>query len=77
MNWLKEIKERWKSETPEFWKKVMNFAITLGTSAVAVLGADKLFELQSYGVPQIIFTIAGYVIVACAALGLSAKITKP
>lgn len=77
MNWIKEIKERWKSETPEFWKKVMNFAITLGTSAVAVLGADKLFELQSYGVPQIVFTIAGYVIVACAALGLSAKITKP
>ena len=77
MNWLKEIKERWKSETPEFWKKVMNFAITLGSSAVAVLGADKLFELQSYGVPQMVFTIAGYVIVACAALGLSAKITKP
>lgn len=77
MNWIKEIKERWKSETPEFWKKVMNFAITLGTSAVAVLGADKLFELQSYGVPQTVFTIAGYIIVACAALGLSAKITKP
>lgn len=54
----------------------MNFAITIGTSAVAVLGADKLFELQSYGVPQLVFTIAGYIIVACAALGLSAKITK-
>jgi hypothetical protein len=35
-----------------------------------------MFDLQSYGVPQLIFTIAGYVIVACAALGLAAKITK-
>ena len=77
MKLYQELKERWSSETPEFWKKVMNFAITLGTSSVAVLAADKLFELQSYGVPQTVFTIAGYVIVACAALGLSAKITKP
>lgn len=76
MKLTQEVKERWSAETPEFWKKVMNFAITIGTSAVAVLGADKLFELQSYGVPQLIFTIAGYIIVACAALGLSAKITK-
>lgn len=54
----------------------MNFCVTLGTSAVAVLGADKIFELQSYGVPIIVFTICGYVIVACAAFGLAAKITK-
>lgn len=76
MKLTQEIKERWTAESPEFWKKVLNFSVTLGTSAVAVLGADKLFELQSYGVPQIVFTIAGYIIVACAALGLSAKITK-
>lgn len=76
MKLIQEIKERWTAESPEFWKKVMNFAITLGTSAAAVLGSDKLFELQSYGVPQMVFTIAGYIIVACAALGLSAKITK-
>jgi hypothetical protein len=43
---------------------------------VAVIGADQLFNLQAYGIPQVIFTIAGYVIVACAAIGLSAKITK-
>lgn len=54
----------------------MKYSVTLGTSAVAVIGADKLFDLQSYGVPSIIFTICGYIIVACAATGLSAKITK-
>lgn len=73
---FKELKQRWKAESPTFWKKIRNFAITLGTSAVAVLASDKLFDLQTYGVPQLIFTIAGYVIVACATLGLAAQITK-
>ena len=73
---FKEIKERWISESPKFWKKILKFSVTLGTSAVAILASDKMFELQSYGIPQIIFTIAGYIIVFCAALGLSAKITK-
>lgn len=76
MKIIEELKDRWKSESPEFWNKIKNFSITLGTSAVAVLAADKLFDLQYYGVPQIVFTIAGYIIVACATLGLSAKITK-
>ena len=76
INWISEITERWKSETPDFWKKVIKFSVTLGTSAVAVITSEKMFELQSYGVPTIIFTICGYIIVACAALGLAAKITK-
>ena len=71
-----EIKERWKEEIPDFWKKIMKFSVTLGSSAVAIIGADKLFDLQSYGIPTIVFTICGYIIVACAATGLSAKITK-
>ena len=76
INWISEITERWKSETPDFWKKIIKFSVTLGTSAVAVIASEKMFELQSYGVPTIIFTICGYIIVACAALGLAAKITK-
>ena len=54
----------------------MKISVTLGSSAAAVLGAERLFDLQSYGVPTIIFTVCGYIIVACATLGLSAKITK-
>lgn len=73
---FKELKERWKAKTPIFWKKIMEWAIGIGTSAVAVIGADKMFDLQSYGVPTDVFTVAGYIIVACAAVGLSAKITK-
>jgi len=73
---IKELKHRWMAESPLFWKKIQNFAVTLGTSAVAVLASDKMFDLQAYGISQLVFTIAGYVIVACATLGLAAKITK-
>ena len=75
-NWIKELKERWVAETPDFWKRVMSFSIAIGSSAVAVIGAEKLFDLQNYGVPSVIFTICGYLIVFCFAVGLSAKITK-
>lgn len=72
-----EIKERWKSNTPIFWKKIRKYAIVVGSSAVSVIGVDKLFDLQStYNIPSIIFTVAGYIIVASAAVGLSAQITK-
>lgn len=73
---IKELKDRWTAKSPLFWRKALSIAVKLGSSAAAVIGADKLFDLQSYGIPQIIFTICGYIIVACATLGLSAKITK-
>lgn len=76
IKFFKELKERWSAKMPIFWKKIMNWAIGIGTSAVAVIGMDKMFDLQSYGIPQDVFTVAGYIIVACAAVGLSAKITK-
>lgn len=76
IHWSHELYERWYSESPDFWKKIMKFSITLGTSAVAVLIAEKTFDLMLYGVPPIIFTICGYIITVCAAFGLAAKITK-
>lgn len=76
MKFLEELKERWSAESPIFWKKIQKYCTVIGISAVSTIGVDKLFDLQSYGVSQIIFTICGYIIVACAAIGLSAKITK-
>lgn len=73
---LKEIISRWKQESPIFWKKILKKCIAIGTIAVSILGVEKLFGLIEYGVPPIIFTVCGYIIVACAALGLAAKITK-
>ena len=63
--------KRWQSESPDFWKGVQKYSIVIGSGAVAIISADKLFG--AYGAS--IFTICGYIIVACAAFGLSAKIT--
>ena len=30
---IKEIKQRWKAESPDFWKKVKHFSVTLGLAA--------------------------------------------
>ena len=65
--------KRWQSESPDFWKGVQKYSIVIGSGAVAIISADKLFGLIAYGAS--IFTICGYIIVACAAFGLSAKIT--
>jgi len=70
------IKIRWNAATPVFWQRIKAISIKLGISAASVIGVDKFFDLQTYGVPQIIFTIAGYIIVVCATLGLAAQITK-
>ena len=75
IKYIKPLIERWKSESPEFWKKVLKISLTLGVNAVSILGLDKMLDLQSYGVPQLVFTICGYVIVACGVLGLASKLT--
>ena len=64
--------KRWQSESRDFWKGVQKYSIVIGSGAVAIISADKLFGLIAM---EGIFTVCGYIIVACAAFGLSAKIT--
>lgn len=73
---FKELRERWLVESPAFWKSVRNKAVILGTVGVALVTANATFGLVALGVPAIIFTIAGYAIAICYAIGLSAQITK-
>jgi len=75
-DFIKESKERWNAESPEYWKRILKFSIKLGTIAASIIAGDRFFDLQQYGVDPIIFTICGYILTACCALGLSAKITK-
>ena len=71
-----ELIKRWKSESPEFWKKIEKYSLILGSGAFGIITLDKLIDLQNYGVPAIIFTICGYILTFCAGSGLMAKITK-
>jgi hypothetical protein len=72
-NLLKELYKRWQTETPHFWKRVRAFAITLGSSAIAVWTINTTMGLNLY---PLILEICKYIITACAVLGFSAQITK-
>ena len=41
MNYIKKLKERWKSKSPYFWIKVRNLPITIGTSAVVIVESGE------------------------------------
>lgn len=71
-----ELVLRWKAESPSFWKSARNLAISIGGGAVAIVMADSTFNLVALGVSPFVFKAAGYAIVFCAAVGLSAQITK-
>jgi len=54
---MKELKGRWKSRTPRFWKKVQKVAIALGAAAAIVVAAP-------IALPAAVVTVAGYVVTA-------------
>jgi len=72
---LEQIKIRWGSELNKFWKKVLRVSLVIGSSAAGILLANTTFGLEQYVAP-IIFQISGYVLTACGAMGLAAKLTK-
>lgn len=41
--------KRWQSESPDFWKGIQKYSIVIGSGAVAIISADKLFGLIAYG----------------------------
>ena len=72
---IKELKNRWNAELNAFWKKVLKISLIIGSSAAGILLANTTFGLEQYVAP-IIFQISGYVLTACGAMGLAAKLTK-
>jgi hypothetical protein len=54
---MKELKGRWKSRTPRFWKKVQRVAIVLGAAAAMIVAAPITL-------PAAVITVAGYVVTA-------------
>lgn len=72
MELLKTIKKRWVAETPEFFRGIKKLAVSLGTSAMAVLMANQSLSLE---LDDNILTICKYAIAACAAMGLTSQLT--
>ena len=77
-----EVKDRWKAELNEFWTKVLKLSLKIGGSAFGILAMDFALKtafnisLQDLGIPTIVFTVCGYILTACGAMGLAAKLTK-
>lgn len=70
-----ELKYRWNSESPLFWQKAQKISVFLGSSAASLIAANTTFGLIALGVPAVLFTVCGYMIAFCVAVGLSAKLT--
>jgi ABC-type protease/lipase transport system fused ATPase/permease subunit len=52
---IKEVKKRWKSETPKFWKKVQKISIAAGVLGGAILAAPVTL-------PVAVITVGGYLV---------------
>jgi len=77
MKWLIDmIKEsiiRFKAKSPEYFKRLQGIAVKVGISSVAMIVANKTFEL---GIDDGFITAFGYVACVCAGIAGTAKLTK-
>lgn len=69
---MKHIWARLLSETPEFWKKVRGFAISVGVSALAVWQLNEQFGLD---LKPSFLEFVKYTMTVCAAIAGTASFT--
>lgn len=72
MELIKLIIERWNAETPTFFLGVKKLALSLGSSATAILVVNESFSL---GLDEPILTLCKYAIAVCAAMGMTSQLT--
>ena len=72
MELFKLISERWNAETPAFFLGVRKLALSLGTSATAILIANDSFSLE---LDEPVLSLCKYAIAVCAAMGMTSQLT--
>jgi hypothetical protein len=65
---MKHLKERWKSTTPKFWKKVQRIAIVVGAVAGTIIAAP-------IALPAAVITAAGYAVAIGTAVATVSQFT--
>ena len=65
---MKNLKKRWNSKTPKFWKRVQQIAIVAGTVAGVIIAAPV-------ALPAAVITVAGYVATAGTVAATLAQLT--
>lgn len=66
---LKEIKSRWKSDTPRFWKKVQKIALAVGVLGGAIVTAPV-------SLPASVVTVGGYLVAVGSVGATLSQLTK-
>jgi len=74
MSLFKEVKLRWKSPTPYFWKKVRAKGAYLGSLGTVVATVQAKFPALK--IPDLIFTISGHLAVVGFVMVILANLTK-
>jgi hypothetical protein len=70
---MNELIERFKSESPEFFKKLKKFAIGVGAAALAFVTANATLNLE---INSSLIEVANYIIAIAAAVAGTAQFTK-
>jgi len=70
---MKELINRLKAETPDFFKKVRSIAIYIASGATAAWTANSTMGLN---LPETLLDVFKYIIVAAAFTGVTAQLTK-
>lgn len=73
MKLLITLKERWNAETPAFFKGIKKIALSLGSSAMAVILANQSLSLE---LNDDILAVCKYVVTVCIAMGMTSQLTK-
>lgn len=72
-----EMIERWKSETPIFFKKVRNLALWIGGSATTIYTSLATLEATNVFVPPILYTnILAHIVTASVVIAPLCQLTK-
>lgn len=66
---LKEFKNRWKAETPKFWKKVQKISIAAGVIGGAIIAAPV-------ALPAAVITVGGYLVAVGSVGATLSQLTK-
>jgi ABC-type protease/lipase transport system fused ATPase/permease subunit len=66
---IKEVKKRWKSETPKFWKKVQKISIAAGVIGGAILAIPV-------ALPVAVVTVGGYLVAVGSVGATLSQLTK-
>ena len=66
---LKELKNRWKAETPKFWKKVQKISIAAGVIGGAIIAAPL-------ALPAAVITVGGYLVAVGSVGATLSQLTK-